>query len=169
MTAITSATGKGAILQGNYGVSSLATAIASAVSSGTSTGGSLKSFGIDIDSTGTLSFDATAFASAYAADPAGTQSAVSQSFASALDTTATNATAPGSGTISAAITTATNQSSDLNDEIDAWSTRLDQVQTNLQTKYTAMETALARLQSQQTYLTSMFDSMTKSSGDSSSS
>ena len=42
---------------------------------------SLKTYGIDLDSSGNLTFDASAFAAAYAADPAGTQTAIANSFA----------------------------------------------------------------------------------------
>ena len=47
----------------------------SAVSDGTAPGSSLKTYGIDIDKIGVMTFDA-AFAAAYAADPAGTQTAI---------------------------------------------------------------------------------------------
>ena len=56
------------------------------MSSGTTTGGSLKTYGIDMDSTGKMSFDASAFAAAYAADPTGTQTAVASAFAANLNT-----------------------------------------------------------------------------------
>jgi flagellar hook-associated protein 2 len=157
------------VLQGRGDVNAIVSALASSVSNGTSTGASLKTYGIDLDSKGNLTFDATAFASAYAADPAGTQAAIANSFATALNTTATNAVDPTTGTITAAINSANTTSTNLNKEIDDWTARLATIQTNLQAKYAAMETALARLQSQQTYLTSMFNSINNSSSSSSSS
>jgi flagellar hook-associated protein 2 len=51
----------------------------------------------------------------------------------------------------------------LNKQIDSWTSRLADIQVNLQAKYSAMETALAKLQSQSDYLTSMFKSMTSDS------
>jgi flagellar hook-associated protein 2 len=167
-TEVSGDTAQGAILQGHGEVNSLVSALSYAVSKGTATGGSLKTYGIDLDSSGKLSFDATAFATAYAADPTGTQAAVN-SFAASLNSTATSAVDPTTGTITAAINSATDHTTQLNQEIDDWTTRLTSIQANLQTKYAAMETALARLQSQQTYLTSMFNSMNNSSSSSSSS
>ncbi len=159
-------TAQGAVLQGHGDINSLVSALAYAVSKGTPSGASLKTYGIDLDSKGNLSFDAKAFANAYAADPTGTQAAVN-SFAASLNSTATGAVDPTSGTITAAINSATTQSTSLNKEIDDWTTRLTTIQSTLQGKYAAMETALARLQSQQTYLTSMFNSMNGSSSSSS--
>jgi flagellar hook-associated protein 2 len=161
--------GQGAILQGRSDVRTIAIGIASAVSSGTTAGASLKPYGIDMDSTGQLSFDADAFAAAYAADPAGTQAAVSGAFATHLDTAAAAAVDPVSGSVTQELTSLNTQEKNLNSSIDDWTTRLGQIKDNLTTKYTAMETALAKLQSQQTYLTSMFASITKSSDSSSSS
>jgi flagellar hook-associated protein 2 len=163
------ATAQGAVLQGRGDVNSIAYSLANAVSHGTASGATLKTYGIDLDSLGNLTFDATAFAAAYAADPAGTQSAIADSFAAALNTTASEAIDPTTGTVTAAINAANTRSTSLNSEIDSWTTRLATIQTNLQAKYSAMETALARLQSQQTYLTSMFNSMNNSSNSSSSS
>lgn len=167
-TQINSDTGVGGVLQGKYDARILASSIVSAVSKGTSDGQSLSKYGIDVDSTGQMSFDAGVFATAYANDPTATASAVSRSFASSLQSTSTAAVDPTTGTITASISSLTTQESTLNDQIDAWTTRLAQTQDSLSAKYNAMETALAKLQSQQTYLTSMFDSITKSSSDSSS-
>ncbi len=165
---VASATAQGAVLQGRGDVNLIGASIGDSVSHGTSTGASLKTYGIDLDSSGNLTFDATAFAAAYAADPAGTQSAIANSFAASLNTTATAAVDPTSGSVTAAINSATTQTTSLNSEIADWTTRLATIQTNLQTKYSAMETALAQLQSQQTYLNSMFASLNSSSSSSSS-
>lgn len=159
-------TGQGAVLQGRFDVSSLASSLMSSVSAGVAGGGSLKTFGIDIDSTGTMSFDPGAFAAAYAADPAGAHDAVSGSFAARLGTAATNAVTAQTGTISQSISGLNDQSTQLNDEIDDWTTRLTDINSALTAKYTVMETALARLQSQQTYLTSMFASLNPSTSGS---
>jgi flagellar hook-associated protein 2 len=169
VTEVNNDSGQGAILQGRSDVRTIAIGIASAVSSGTAAGGSLKTYGIDMDSTGQLSFDADAFAAAYAADPAGTQAAVSGAFATHLDSAATAAVDPVSGSVTQELTSLNTQEKNLNSSIDDWTTRLGQIKDNLTTKYTAMETALAKLQSQQTYLTSMFASINKSSDSSSSS
>jgi flagellar hook-associated protein 2 len=168
LTEIGNDTAKGAPLEGQYDALSIATAIKSAVSGGVQGGGSLKTYGVDLDSTGQLNFDPTVFASAYGADPAGTQTALSGSFATTLDTTASAAVAPTTGTITSAIASATTRSTNLSTEISKWTDRLTDIKNNLTAKFSAMETALAKLQSQQTYLNSMFDSINKSSSSSSS-
>jgi flagellar hook-associated protein 2 len=167
-TEIGNDSGQGAVLEGNLDVDMLQQAIAGSVSNGTSTGASLKTWGIDIDKTGTISFDPDAFAAAYANDPTGTQTAIT-SFATSLDTTSTGAIDPISGTITAAITAGNSQESDLNTQISSWNDRLTTLQQTLQTKYSTMETTLAQLQSQQTYLTSMLNSLNNSQNSNSSS
>ncbi|MCU1659905.1 MAG: Flagellar hook-associated protein 2 [Pseudonocardiales bacterium] len=161
-TEIASDSSKGAILQGNLDAQTLSQSMLFAVSKGTAAGGSLKPYGIDIDKTGTMSFDAAAFAAAYAADPAGTRTAVAGSFAAALNTTATAATDPTTGAVTQAINSANAQSSTLNHQIDDWTSRLSDIQAGLQAKYTAMQSMLAKLQSQSTFLTSMLTSLNPS-------
>ena len=155
--------GKGAILQGSSDLQMLQQALSSAVSKGTVAGGSLKTYGIDIDKDGVLSFDATAFAAAYAADPSGTRAAISGSFATALDATANTAIDPTGGTVTQGVTSAKSAETSLNKQIDSWTARLADMQLTLQAKYTAMETALAKLQSQSTFLTSMLKNMASDS------
>jgi flagellar hook-associated protein 2 len=154
---------KGAILQGSSDLQALQQALSSAVSKGTASGGSLKSYGIDIDKDGVLSFDADVFAAAYAADPAGTRAAISDSFASGLSHTADTAIDPTAGSVTQGVKSAQSAEATLNKQIDSWTSRLADIQVNLQAKYSAMETALAKLQSQSDYLTSMFKSMTSDS------
>jgi flagellar hook-associated protein 2 len=169
VTELANDSGQGAVLQGKSDVRNAAIGIGAAVSSGTATGASLKAYGIDMDSSGHLSFDADAFATAYAADPAGTKAAIAGSFATALNTTASAAVDPVTGSVTASISSLTTQESNVNDGIDRWTDRLAQIHDNLTIKYTAMETALAKLQSQQTYLTSMFKSITNPNSSSGSS
>jgi flagellar hook-associated protein 2 len=158
--------GKGAILQGNFDVQVLARAISGAVSNGVSGGGSLKTYGIDMDSNGVISFDADAFQAAYDADPAGTRTGLAGSFAATLDSVAKAASDPITGSVTAAVKSATDASADLNKRIDAWTARLADIQTRLQAKYTTMQTALAQLQSRSTYLTNMLKSLNSNSSGS---
>lgn len=159
---------QGAILQGSSDVQMLSQSILSAVSHGTSTGGSLSTYGIDMDKNGVMSFDADTFAAAYNADPAGTKAAISGSFAPALNTTASNATDPTSGMLTTAISSGQTYATTLNTQINSWNDRLANIQSGLQAKFTAMQTALASLQSQQSYLTSMLKSLDSSNSSSSS-
>jgi flagellar hook-associated protein 2 len=161
-------TAQGAVLATNTSVESISQSILSAVSRGTSSGGSLSTYGISIDSNGVMSFDATAFASAYNADPTGTQKAIND-FATSLNNTTSSATDPTYGSITTAITSGSSIAANLTSEIGTWNDRLTQIKSAYTTKFTAMETALAGLQSQQTYLTSMFNSINNSSSNNSSS
>lgn len=166
---ITTDSTKGAILQGNLDVQTLAQSILFAVSKGASGGGTLKTYGVDMDKNGVMSFDAAAFAAAYAADPAATQSAVAGSFATALQTTAATATDASTGSVTQAINSANAQSSTLNNQIADWTARLTDIQAGLQAKFSAMQTMLAKLQSQSSFLTSMLNNLNSSSSSSSSS
>jgi flagellar hook-associated protein 2 len=158
---------KGAILQGNLDVQMLLRGMAAAVSSGISGGGSLKTYGIDMDTNGVFSFDATAFQAAYTADPSATRTAIAGSFAATLDTLATNASDPTTGTITAAVKSASDASTELNKRIDDWTSRLADIRDRMTIKYNAMQTMLARLQSQSTYLTSMLKNLNAKSDASS--
>jgi flagellar hook-associated protein 2 len=158
------ATAKGAVLQGSYDVTSLQQTLYSAISNGANSV-SLHSFGIDMDSTGKVTFDSGAFTTAYMNDPTGTQSAIN-AFAASLNTSTTSAVDPTTGTITAAITSATSQSADLNSKIDDWTSRLADIQTGLQQKYANMQAVLAKLQGQSTYLTSMLKNLNGSSSSS---
>ena len=82
-------TGKGAVLESNYQINSITDSVLSTVSRGSS-GTSFASVGVQLTSTGSLAFDATAFASAYATDPAKAQATVATSLAGALSTLAMN-------------------------------------------------------------------------------
>lgn len=158
-------TGVGATLQGSSDVRDLLTSLRGTVANGTAGGGSLYTYGISIAKDGTFTFDATKFAAAYASDPTGTQSAIS-GFASSIDDVSTQAVDPTTGTITASISGLGDQGTKLTGEIGDWTNRLSDIQAGLQAKFTAMETALARLQSQQTYLNSMFGNTTSKSSSS---
>ena len=163
---INSYTAKGAVLQGRYEIYGMRNDITGAVAQGTAGNGTFKQYGIDVDSTGNISFDADTFTKAFANDPTGTKAAIADTLAGKLATTAGNATAAGTGTITQSLAEFGQRSDTLSKQIDNWTTRLNRIQSDLQSKYSAMQTALARLQSQQTYLTSM---LKNSSGSSSSS
>lgn len=151
--------GKGAVLQGNSQITSLTQSIFSAISHGTNTGGSFNTIGVTLTSTATITFDATAFAAAYAADPTKTQNDAGASLATTLSAFAGAASAPVTGTLSQLITSGGDQIIDLGKQIDAWDTRLADQQTALQQKYSAMESVLSKLKNQTAYLTSALASI----------
>jgi len=157
-------TTKGAVLQGRYEMYGIRNDLTGAVAQGTGNGGSFSKYGIDIDKSYNITFDADVFAKALASDPDGTEAAISE-LSGRLATTASNAT---TGTISQSLTEFGQRSDTLSKQIDNWTTRLTRIQSDLQSKYNAMQTALARLQSQQTYLTSMLKNASGSTSGSSS-
>lgn len=163
---VDSTTAKGAPLAGRYEILGLRNSIVDSVAQGLNGNGSLKKYGLDVDKSGTISLDADAFAAAYAADPSGTKAAVADAFASRLAATGSSATAAGTGTITQSLAESSQRSDTITKQIDNWTTRLNRIQSDLQVKYSAMQSALARLQSQQTYLESMLKSASGSSSGS---
>lgn len=158
-------TGKGAILEGNYQINAITQRVLATVSHGDASGNSFSALGVQLTSTGTFAFDANAFASAYAADPAKTQTSLAGSLASSLSSLASNAS---TGTVSPLISSGTSHVSDLNKQISAWDTRLADQQTSLQKKYTAMEVALQKLQSTSTWLASTLGALSNTTSSSTS-
>ncbi len=155
-------TGKGAVLESNYQVNSITDSMLSAISRG-SNGASFASVGVQLTSTGTLAFDATAFASAYASDPVKAQATVATSLAGALSGLAMRSSTQ---IVSPLINSGTSQIGALNKQIADWDTRLDTQRTAMQTKYAAMEVALQKLQSTSSYLTSALSAISKSNSSS---
>ncbi len=155
-------TGKGAVLEGNYQINAITQSVLAAISHGDASGKSYATSGIQLTSTGTLKFDADAFAAGYAADPAQTQTSIS-GLASALAGLASNASTQ---TVSPLITSGTTQVANLNKQISNWDTRLADQQTALQAKYTAMEVALSKLNSTSSWLNQALSSMSNSNSDS---
>lgn len=164
-SAISTATGKGGILQGHSDIRSIGMDLASAISMGTADGKSLTDYGVDMDRNGVITFDAAQFAAAYAADAKGTVDAIAGSLGASFKQTAESASAPVTGTLTQTIASAQDRADSINDDIDSWNERLDKMHDQLVIKYTAMQTALAKLQSQGDWLTSMFKSMQADNDD----
>jgi flagellar hook-associated protein 2 len=156
---LTKDTDKGAALESNYQINSITSSVLSAISHGDSAGASFASIGVQLTSSGALTFDATAFAAAYAADPAKTQAAVATSLAGSLSSLAMTSS---TSTLSPLINSGNSQVGQLNKQIADWDTRLNDQKTAMQSKYTAMEVALQKLQSTSSYLTSALAAMTAS-------
>lgn len=124
-------------------------------------GVSPSSIGMVINSDGTFTFDADLFSQALAKDPGQVQSIVS-TVSSRLAKTATTASDPTVGSLTAAIQTDQDESKDLADRIKDWDDRLTARREALQQTYTNLETQLSQLQSQSNYLTSALASLTPS-------
>ncbi len=132
----------------------------------TKTGGSLAKLGINTTRDGTVTFDATAFATAYAADPAGTAdqfTTATNGFAARVAKAAKAASDPIDGSITDAITGRTDGIKRLQSSIEDWDVRLAQRRTNLERQYTALETALSQLNSQSSWLSGQLSSLSTSS------
>lgn len=156
---ISTVTGKGGVLQGRSEVTSLSMELANVISSGVAGGKSLTEFGIDMNKDGVISFDAAKFTAAYNADSKGTIEAIQGSFAQPLRTIADGASAPVTGSISQSIDANKARQTDMTTQIAKWDDRLDVARDQLMAKYTAMQTALAKLQGQSDWLTSVFDAI----------
>jgi flagellar hook-associated protein 2 len=115
-------------------------------------GQSSASVGIVLGKDGTFTFDSAAFASAYAADPAGVQKVV-QDIAGRLETAATTASDATEGTLTAQITANKSEVDDLTDRIAGWDDRLASRRAALVKTYAAMEVAMSKMQSTSNFLT----------------
>lgn len=152
-------TGKGAVLEGNYQVNALTQSILATVSHGAADGSSFAGNGIQLSSTGTLKFDADAFAAGYGTNPAQTQTNLS-GLAGSLAKLASDASTQ---TVSPMINSGNAQVANLTKEISDWDSRLASQQTALQAKYTAMEVALSKLNSTSSWLNQALSSMNNNS------
>lgn len=121
--------------------------------------------GISITKTGTMEFNATKFAAALAADPAGTAAKV-QEIAGRIATAATTASDKYTGTLTTTITGQQSEVRDLADRISDWDTRLASRKATLERTYSGLEVALSNMNAQKTWLTSQLAGL--SSGSSSS-
>lgn len=118
--------------------------------------------GITVSSTGTISVDSSTFESAMQQDPTTTMS-MFQAIAARIKTVASAASDSAGGTLTQSITSQQSNISNLDTKISDWTTRLATEQSNLEAQFTAMETAVAKLNSVQTYLTQQMDAWNKSS------
>ncbi|AEV88778.1 flagellar hook protein [Actinoplanes sp. SE50] len=109
--------------------------------------GSLSQFGIGLDSTGQLTFDAAAFTKAYNEDPAKVQEA-GTAFAKQVKDLATTQT----NTVTKVVQGRNNEIDALNDQIENWDVRLATRKEALQKQYAGLEAALGKLKDQGTWL-----------------
>lgn len=127
--------------------------------------GSLAPYGIEVDRYGKLVFNETKFAAAYAADPDAVTAAFTgpDGFASRVQEVAATASDRFEGSITSAIDGRTKGIERLNDSIAEWDTRLALRRQTLERQYTALETALARMQSQSSWLAAQLEGLQSSS------
>jgi flagellar hook-associated protein 2 len=154
-TAYDPATKKGGALLGQLLPRQLQDSLRSSVFS--TTGGSLATVGIQLDSTGKFTLDETKLAAALKADPVLVTSLVS-GFAARVGDVAGKASASG-GAISSVIDGRNTLIKTLNDQISDWDTRLVDRQTALKKQYSGLELALQKLKSQGDYLAGQIASL----------
>jgi flagellar hook-associated protein 2 len=126
---------------------------------------SLASVGIQTTRDGKLTFDATKFKEAYAADPTGVAeqfTTENNGFASRLEKAAKTASNTANGTITMAITGRKSEVTRLEDSIDAWDLRLELRRTTLERQFTALETAMSQMSSQSEWLAAQISSLSPS-------
>lgn len=147
---------KGGVFTGNYGISTLGDNVANAVVAPVN-GKSPSEYGIVIEKDGTFTFDKDKFSAAMTADPAGTQSALSQ-IAARVATATKNASDPVTGSVTALIKSQQSEISDLNTQVSDWDTRLSDRRATLKAVYTNMETLLGGLKAQSSWLSGQLGS-----------
>ncbi len=109
--------------------------------------GSLKGLGIQLNSTGQLTFDADAFTAAYNNDPAGIQKA-GMALGDQFETMANKMTT----NITSVITGRNSEIDSLNTQISDWDVRLSAKRQALQKQYADLEVSLGKLKDQSTWL-----------------
>jgi flagellar hook-associated protein 2 len=125
-------------------------------------GTSLADVGIEVTRQGTLTFDATKFAQAYAADPTGVADRFTTAgggFADRVAKVTDGASDPIDGTLTASITGRSSGIERMKDSIDEWDRRLELRRATLTRQFTALETAMNQMTSQSNWLTSQLSSL----------
>ncbi len=119
-------------------------------------GGTLADVGVQIDRSGKLTFDATAFRTAYAKDPATVSAAfvdgTAPGFVARVATVAAGASNSVDGSLTQALRGRDSVIKDLTSRIDAWDQRLGLREAALKRQFTALETALNQMNSQSNWL-----------------
>lgn len=148
-------------LTGDAMVRGLQTQLRSQVSGSVS---ELKAMGVSIGTDGSLSFDATKFETAVAADPSaaqkmfGSDGTVGKGLNSMLDSNL-NST---NGSITLRTNSLNAQIKDLEEQLDDLDKRMDEATTRYTAKFTAMDTIVAQMQTTSDYLTQQLASSSSS-------
>ncbi len=150
----------GGVLSGDSSVRSAQQSILS-VASAPVDGRSPSEVGIIIGRDGTFSFDEAKFTAALAADPARTQSMVTQ-IAQRVADVATGLSDKYTGALTQKITGQQSLVSDIGSQIDNWDVRLELRRASLQATYSALEVTLSGLKSQSSWLSSQLASLSTS-------
>jgi len=173
--AASAAAAKSGPLLGNFTVTNLSNQLLTAVSAAAASGVSAKAIGLSVSSAGAVSFDTSAFSTAYAKDPGAVQALVSQIYTVLQSISTAAIGGAGSGTTASTTVKSTGslgaQTSSLTSEISSINAQISQISKDnnaqlqiLVQEYTAAENASSKAQISAAYL-SIFN--TSSSGNSS--
>jgi flagellar hook-associated protein 2 len=143
----------------------LPTQLSSAISQATLGGGSLADYGIQLDRYGKLQFDSTVFQQKLAADPTGTNAAIT-AFATRIGQVARDATTYGSGSLSTAIQNRQTTITNLGRSITDWDGRLARKKAQLTSQFSALNTQLSKMNDQATWLSSQLSKLSTPSSSS---
>jgi flagellar hook-associated protein 2 len=152
---------KGGIFTGNSSIRAVSDDLLNAMAAPIN-GKSPSEYGISITRNGDFTFDKDKLASALAADPAGTSSAIQQ-IAARVAASTSNASDPVKGSVTALIAGQQSEAKDLTDQITSWDTRLAARRASLQAVYTNMEVLLGGLKSQSSWLAGQLAGLSSSS------
>jgi flagellar hook-associated protein 2 len=125
-------------------------------------GRSPSEFGISINKSGSIDFDAEKFAAAMAKDPAATRATL-QTIASRVAEAAKTVSDKYDGSLTTKITGQQSEVKGLGLQIDDWDRRLTSRRSTLERTYSALEVQLSRLNSQQSYMLSQLAGLSNSS------
>nr|WP_275941634.1 flagellar filament capping protein FliD [Planosporangium mesophilum] len=163
-----SASKSGGPLVGDFTARQLQSSILSKASKGLDGYGSFKQFGVQLNKTGKLTFDRSAFLVAYSADPTKVQNGVANGLAKAFADVADGATDSITGSLTTAIQGANARVKDLKNRITDWDGRLAMRQQMLKRQFSAMESALGTTKNQATWLAGQIAGLPSWGGSSSS-
>ena len=151
----------GGILSGDSAVRGIRQSVLAAATDPV-TGISPSTVGIVLGKDGTITFDATIFAAALAADPTKVQAVIS-GLAARVQTVAENLSDKTIGAITVKVQGQQSYVKSLGDQVIHWDTRLEMRRAALEKQYAGLEVALGKLNSQSDWLTSQLDSLSKNS------
>ncbi|MGD0500134.1 MAG: flagellar filament capping protein FliD [Bryobacteraceae bacterium] len=125
--------------------------------------GGLAALGLNLDETGQMTFDATAFSAMSAANPAGVQAflgtADGRGFLQAATDAMTGVEDPTNGTLKTAEAAVTSQTDSVNQQISDKQDQVNQLQQNLTDQMAAADAAISSMEQQYNYLSGLFDAM----------
>jgi flagellar hook-associated protein 2 len=151
---------------GNLLIQGVYQGLQSAVSAPVGPGGTISpaTYGIAIQSDGSITFDSAKFQAALASDPSGTLAAV-QTIASRVQAVSATASDPVTGTVTASISSQQTQITNDQSGVSNWTTMLAAKRKLLTSQYTALVATLGQLQNEQNYLTQQINAMNPSSSN----